>query len=51
MLVDQRKEAIDELLSLEVADLPQRDLAAEMFVALGVTSRAAERALAGDLDG
>ena len=50
VLVDERQEPIDELLTLVVADLSERDVAAEMLVAVGVASRAAQRALAGDFD-
>ena len=50
VLVDQSHEPIDELLALVVADLPQRDAAAQMLVAVGVTARAAQRTLAGDFD-
>ena len=50
VLVDQLHEAIDELLPFVVADLTQRDLAAQMFIAVGATPRASQRALASDLD-
>jgi hypothetical protein len=50
VLVDQLHEAIDELLPLVVADLTERDLAAQMFVAVGITPRASQGALASDLD-
>ena len=49
--IDQRDDAVDELLALEVADLPQRDLAAEVIVAVGVAAGASQRAFARDLDG
>ena len=39
-----------ELLALEVADLAQRDVAAEMIVAVGVAAGTAQRTLAGDFD-
>ena len=38
-LVDEREDAVDQLLSLEVAHLAQRQLAAEMIVAVGVAAR------------
>ena len=41
MFVDELKEAVDELLPLEVADLAKRDVAAEVFVTVGVTAGAA----------
>ncbi len=47
MRVDEREEPIDKFLALEVADLPQRDVAAEVIVAVGVTARAT----AGDIRG
>ena len=51
MAIDERHDAVDELLALEVADLAQREVAAEMIVAVGVAAGTAERAFAGDLDG
>ena len=38
MLVDQREHAVHKLLTLEVAHLAERDLAAEMVVAVRVAS-------------
>ena len=51
MAIDEREDAVNQLLTLEVADLAQRDLAAEMIVAVGVAAGAVQRALARDLDG
>ena len=50
MLVDQFEEPIDQLLTLEVADLAQRDVAAQMLVAVCITTGAPQRALARNLD-
>ena len=41
VLIDQLEHAVDELLALEVAHLAQRQIAAEMVVAVGVAARAA----------
>ena len=46
--VDDPEHAVDQLLALEVADLAQRDVAAEVVVVVGVASRALQRALTGD---
>ena len=51
MPIDEREDAVDELLALEVADLAQREVAAEMIVAVGVAAWTVQRALARDLDG
>ena len=48
--VDDPEHAVDQLLPLEVADLAQRDVAAEVVVAVGVASGALQRALAGDFE-
>ncbi len=48
--IDEGEHVVDQFLSLEVAHLAQRDLAAEMFVAVGVAAGAAQRALACDFD-
>src|SRR6478735_6256090 len=50
VFVDQGEEAIDELLALEVAHLPKRDAAAEVFVAVCIAPRAPQRALASDFN-
>ena len=50
LLVDDRENAIDEFLSFVVGDLSERDVAAEVLVAVGVAARAAERAFARDFD-
>src|SRR6266851_3851754 len=50
MAIDDVHEFVDQLLALEVADLPQRHPAADVVVAVGVAARAAERTFAGDLD-
>ena len=50
MALDDVQHAVDELLSLEVRELAQHDVAAEMRVAVGVAARAAQRTLARDLD-
>ena len=49
--IDERDDAVDQFLSFEIADLAQREIAAEMIVAVGVAAGAAQRALAGDFDG
>ena len=48
--VDDRQDAIDQFLSLEIGDLAQRDVTAEVLVAVGVTAGAAKRAFPRDLD-
>ena len=50
MLADELDDAVDERLSLEIAQLAQGEAAAEMLVAVRVTARAAQRTLARDLD-
>src|SRR4051794_19880115 len=50
MCFNQRKKSIDKFRSLEIADLPQRDFATEVVVAVGVTARALEGTFAGNLD-
>ena len=49
--IDEREDAVDELLALEVADLPQRQLPAEVVLAVGIAARTLQRTLARDLDG
>src|SRR2546425_241685 len=44
--VDQPDHAVDQLLALEVANLIERDLSAEVIVAVRVAAGATERALA-----
>jgi hypothetical protein len=51
MLVDEREHPVNELLALEIANLSQRDGAAEMIVPVRVTARTAERTFPRDLDG
>ena len=48
--IDELDDAVDELLALEVADLAQRHLAAEVIVAVGVAAGAVQRAFARDFD-
>jgi hypothetical protein len=50
VFVDQREEPADEFIPLVVADFAKRDVAAEVFGAVGVAAGAAERAFPGDLD-
>ena len=50
MFVDERHHAVDQLLAFEVADLAQREVAAEMIVAVGVAAGTAQRTLARDFD-
>ena len=50
VVIDELHEIIDEFLAFVVADLAQRDAAAEVFVAVCVTTWAAQGALAGDFD-
>ena len=49
VLLDQRLKALDELVSLVVGDLPQRDAPAEVLVSVRVAPRAAQWTLARDL--
>ena len=51
MTIGQGEHAVNQLLTLEVAHLTQRDLAAEMIVAVGIAAWAMQRALTRDLDG
>jgi hypothetical protein len=44
MLIGQCHDAVDELLTFEIADLAQCDVAAEMIVAVGVTTGTTQRA-------
>ena len=48
--IDEVEHAVDEFLSFEVAHLAERDVAAEMIVAVRVAAGTAQRALARDLD-
>jgi hypothetical protein len=50
MARDDIEDAVDELLALEVGELPQHDVAAEMRVAVRVASGTPERTFAGDFD-
>jgi hypothetical protein len=47
---DQLEEARDELGSLEIADLPESDATAEVFVTVCVATGTTERTFAGNLD-
>src|ERR1700722_6259184 len=49
VLADQIENAVDQFLSLEVADLAKRLRSAEMVVAIGVAARTLERAFASNL--
>src|SRR5205809_1846754 len=49
--IDQRHDAVDELLPFEIPELAQREIAAKVIVAVRVTPGTTQRALAGDLDG
>ena len=49
VLLEEREHRVDELLTLEVLQLAQRDLAAEMVAAVRITAGAGERALARNL--
>src|SRR4051794_37676839 len=48
--IDQRQQAIDELLAFEIADFAELEIAAQMIVAVGVTAGAMQRALARDFN-
>ncbi len=48
--LDDVEHAVDELLSLVIGKFPQYDVAAQVLVAVRVTPRAAQRALASDFD-
>ena len=50
MPIDETQDAVDELLALEVAHFTQRQVAAEMVVAIRIAAGAAQRAFAGDFD-
>ena len=50
VLVDERDDAVDELLAFVVADLAQRDVAAEVVVAVRIAARTVERTLACDFN-
>ena len=50
MASDDVEDAVDQFLSLEVRELTQDDVAAEVLIAVGVAARAPQRALARDLD-
>jgi hypothetical protein len=50
MLINQLEEPPDELGSLEIADLSQRNAAAEMFIAVSVATGTSEGTFAGNLD-
>ena len=50
MPIDERDHAVDECLALQIANIAQRDAAAEMLIAIGVTTGAAKRALTRDFD-
>jgi hypothetical protein len=48
--IDDLDNAVDKGLALSIRERPQRLAAAEMLVAVGVTSRTAKRAFARDFD-
>ena len=50
MAIDERQHAVDELLALEVANLAQREVAAQVVVAVGIAAGTVQRALARDFD-
>jgi hypothetical protein len=50
VLIDQLQETVDEFVAFVVADLPERDFAAEVLIAVRVTAGAAQRALSRDLN-
>ena len=50
MTIDERHDAVDERLPFEIADFPEREIAAEVIVAVGIATGAAQRALTGDFD-
>ena len=43
MFRNQFEEPVDQLLTLEVADLAKRDVAAQMFVAVCITAKVLQR--------
>jgi hypothetical protein len=49
--LDDLDDAVDERAALAIRQRAQRVAAAEMLIAVRVTTRTAERALAGDFDG
>jgi hypothetical protein len=50
MLIDQRHEALHELVSFEIRDSSERHASAEVVVAVRVASGTSQRTLTGDLD-
>ena len=50
LFVDDGHEPVDQLLAFVVGDLSQRDVAAEVLIAVCVAAGAAQRTLAGDFD-
>jgi hypothetical protein len=50
VLIDQLEELVDQLLALVVANLTERDAAAEMLVVVCVATGAAQRTLASDFN-
>src|SRR5215210_4139381 len=50
MTIDQIDDAVDQRLALEVADFAERQVAAQVIVAIGVAARAVQRAFTRDLD-
>ena len=50
MLIDERDDAVDELLAFEVVQLSQRLAAVEVIVPVGIAAGAAQGTLARDLD-
>jgi hypothetical protein len=49
--IDEGQDAVDQLLTFEIADFAERELAAEMIVAVRVAAGTAQRTLACDFDG
>ena len=50
MSLDEADDPLDERITSQVAELPERLAAPQVCIAVRVASGAAERALAGDLD-
>src|SRR5262249_43633219 len=50
VMIDERADALDQFLSLEIRDLAQRNVSAEVVVTIGVTPRTPQGTLAGNFD-
>ena len=48
--IDEREESRDQLVALVIGQPSEGDVAAEVLIAVGVATRASQRALLGDLD-